>query len=221
MLINKNDFTSDLVEFSIHTPDEKLNPAIAKTIRFDLPDALPDELYKDLLKLDGLTGNGQLTYSEWNKDNSYAEDAYVLLEGNIYKALSDNTNSEPGLTENGQSEEESTNWQYEDLATFFHGYVKPYLVMAAYVRLLGVTNAQYTGSGLRQFHENDSQPASPAAYADYISTHKKDATRLLKEMSSELNKRSYIISGKEYTKNTQELKKSTSSGYSAKIKAIR
>jgi hypothetical protein len=216
-LITKADFTPDLVEFTQNTPDHKVNPAIYKAISIDLKDALPRALYLDILlavqPMNTLLAGKRL--EEWKANSNYQINAYcftgnaIFENGKVYKCLSANVNSVPTA--------ENANWQYDDLLTFFAFYVKPYVVLSAYVRFLFVSNVDQTPTGLREFKENESVAINQKVQGELINSHKKDQSRLLAEMLNHLTERKYIVAGTTYSRLSTNPKKT---GYSGNINAI-
>lgn len=188
-LITKEDFTADLVDFSVHTHDHKIYPHISEAVRFNLFNALSAGLCNALLTLSGTS------CKEWNIENIYQAGKYaftgsVLGNGKVWKALANNLNSVPT--------ELNLNWAEDDLYTFFHFYVKPYLVLSAYIKYLGVGNMEMTPTGLRQFREDESTVVDFARSDYYRQEYEKRLSHYRNAMLAQFKAKNYTVAGVTY-----------------------
>ena len=192
MMIQKIDFSDALVDFSQNTPVERVNPHINDALSFDLLPALPYKLVQVLL------AEPTVLIAEWKTGVSYAAGVHVytqdleagMFRKKVWKALSTNA-SQPATG--------AAAWQYSDLLSFWEGFVKPYWVVSAYLRFIGVGNVFSTPSGLRSFNEAYSNNIDPATFGAFRRAFQTKADDYKARLLSELNRRKGSVNGVTYS----------------------
>lgn len=164
MIINRQDFTH-FIKVSNNMQASQLNPFFEMVENDSLLPLIGQELLQDILDINTTVKS----YRVWETTTVFSLDQYGEYKGKVYRSLG---NANVGNFPDAPS---STFWAYDELATFYYLYVRPF---AAYQS--GGTFLVFHGHNITQFgivvpSEGTSLPASPLDRSNMIKFCEKSA----------------------------------------------
>lgn len=154
MLINKQNI-KNLVQFTLNIEDRIINPNILDAQEYDLRPMVGDAMYLQLYN-----DFDDVILANWSNLTAYSIDDFVVYGSTVYKALTANTGQQPDTN--------PTDWQVNELGTFFLNYLQPFLVFRAFGRFLLWVGRNITQYGLREMNEETSVPVTEDGRAALI-----------------------------------------------------
>jgi hypothetical protein len=162
MLIDKQNI-KDITQFSLNIEDRMITPSINDAQEYDLRPLVGDLMYYEILsKFDGQI------ITIWDALTAYNINDYVFYDKIVYKSLTANVGSQPDIN--------PTDFQANQLGTFYYNLLIPFLVFRCYARFLLWVGRNVTQYGLREMNEDTSVPVNEQGRAD-----------LIKDMNSKAN----------------------------------
>lgn len=183
MLISKVD-VKDFTQFTLNIEDRIFNSNITDAQEYDLRPTIGDLMMNQLLLI---APNG---FINWNALTIYAIGDYVLYGTTVYKSLTANVGLQPDTN--------ITDWQVNELGTFFYNYLRVFLVFTSYGRFLLWIGTNLTQYGLREINEETSVGVSDQRRAELIADIKQKSNIWLTRLRGIICDKNFTFDGVNY-----------------------